>query len=125
MVIILTNNSRKENVEFMENNKMKNIVVLKNLPSNIVEEAIVFVKTNKYAKKLEYIDKTTNLKKDKEKNKREYIIKEAESVVSNYIDKMENKDKSNKKTNYIKKYQRLRIYSITISVLFIISILIH
>lgn len=109
----------------MENNKMKNIVVLKNLPSNIVEEAIVFVKTNKYAKKLEYIDKTTNLKKDKEKNKREYIIKEAESVVSNYIDKMENKDKSNKKTNYIKKYQRLRIYSITISVLFIISILIH
>ena len=125
MVIILTNNSRKENVEFMENNKMKNIVVLKNLPSNIVEEAIVFVKTNKYAKKLEYIDKKTNLKKDKEKNKREYIIKEAESVVSNYIDKMENKDKSNKKTNYIKKYQRLRIYSITISVLFIISILIH
>ena len=56
----------------MENNKMKNIVVLKNLPSNIVEEAIVFVKTNKYAKKLEYIDKTTNLKKDKENT----IIKE-------------------------------------------------
>ena len=31
----------------MEENNLKNIVVLKNLPSNIVEEAIVVLKGNK------------------------------------------------------------------------------
>ena len=109
----------------MENNKMKNIVVLKNLPSNIVEEAIVIVKTNKSAKKLEYIDRTVNLKKEKEKDKKDYIIKEAESVLSNYIDKIESKDRFNKKVNYNKKYKRLKIYSVAISVLFLITILIN
>ena len=31
---------------------MKNIVLLKNLPSNIIEEAIVIVKNNKDARRL-------------------------------------------------------------------------
>lgn len=35
----------------METSNMKNIVVLKNLPSNIVEEAIVILKGNKKNKK--------------------------------------------------------------------------
>ena len=33
----------------MQKNNVKNIVVLKNLPSNIVEEAIVILKSNKYS----------------------------------------------------------------------------
>ena len=41
----------------MQANKLKNIVILKNLPSNIVEEAIVILKSNKYAKKLQMIEK--------------------------------------------------------------------
>ena len=36
---------------------MKNMVVLKNLPSNLVEEAIVILKSSKKVKKLEKIEK--------------------------------------------------------------------
>ena len=108
----------------MEFNKMKNIVVLKNLPSNIVEEAFVIVKNNKNAKKLEYIDKKNNIKNEIEVNKKDYIIREAESVLSNYIDKIDNKGKFNNKEIYIKKYKRLKVYSIVISIIFFISVLI-
>ena len=45
----------------MEVSNMKNIVVLKNLPSNIVEEAIIILKTNKEAKRLEYIEKNSKI----------------------------------------------------------------
>ena len=37
----------------MNENKMKNMVVLKNLPSNIVEEAYVVLKPNKNYKNLQ------------------------------------------------------------------------
>ena len=35
----------------MEDSKLKNMVVLKNLPSNIVDEAIIVLKSNKKVKK--------------------------------------------------------------------------
>ena len=35
----------------MKNNYLQNMIVLKNLPSNLVEEAIVVLKQNKKAKK--------------------------------------------------------------------------
>ena len=95
-------------------NKMKNIVVLKNLPSNLVEEAFVILKSRKNVKTLEYIDKKENRKID-DANKNEYIIREAESVISNYISLMEKKDKKedNKKLN--RKYKRLKVYSIIVT----------
>lgn len=111
--------------EVMENNKMKNIVVLKNLPSNLVEEAIVILKTNKAARKLEYADKAVNSKEENNSNKKDYIIKEAECVLANYIDEIESKERVNKKTNFYKNYKRLRAYSIGISILFVLLILIN
>lgn len=107
----------------MEKNTMKNIVVLKNLPSNIVEEAFVILKTNKYAKNFEYVDKTNKLNKESKRDKKDYIVREAESVVSNYIDKIEKKDKQNGKIKENKKYKYLKIYSITISILLLITVL--
>ena len=41
----------------METSNMKNMVVLKNLPSNLVEEAIIILKSNKKVKKLQKIEK--------------------------------------------------------------------
>lgn len=41
----------------METSNMKNMVVLKNLPSNLVEEAIVILKSSKKVRKLEKIEK--------------------------------------------------------------------
>ena len=88
----------------MEESKLKNMVVLKNLPSNLVEEAIIVLKSNKNAKKLEKVDKdknsetTTNTRKTIEKD---FIVKEAEMLLSTYISKIENSKKEIKKTNLI------------------------
>ena len=44
----------------METSKMKNMVVLKNLPSNIVEEAIIILKSNTKKRNLQKIMKFQN-----------------------------------------------------------------
>ena len=61
----------------MEASKLKNMVILKNLPSNLVEEAIVILKENKKVKKLEKIDKNKKTEYKRE-NKKDYVLKEAE-----------------------------------------------
>lgn len=96
---------------------MKNIVVLKNLPSNLVDEAILFLKPNKNAKKLEYACKT-QIVQGKESIKNDYVVKEAESVIANYISKVEKTkiiQKDNPKLN--KRYNTLKIYSIAVSII--------
>ena len=42
----------------MESSDMKNMVVLKNLPSNMVEEAIIIFKESQKVKQEEFIDKS-------------------------------------------------------------------
>ena len=111
----------------METSNLKNMVVLKNLPSNIVDEAIIVLKTNKKAKKLQKIEKNNKTTENEENKKdKEYILKEAEMLVNNYISKIENKDKSKIMINKYKKdkYTRLKKYSIAITVLCIIQTLI-
>ena len=111
----------------MQANSVKNIVILKNLPSNIVEEAIVILKSNKYAKKLQMIEKNNNKElEQKESNSREYVVKEAEALLSSYISKIEDKktiDKPNKALN--EKYRKLKKYSIIMTILFAISFIIN
>ena len=109
----------------MEKNQMKNIVVLKNLPSNLIDEAIVILKSNKTAKKLEYIDKKENLNKEEfDKNKNNYIIREAESVISNYINVIERREKRENNIKVSKRYRNLKVYSIIVTViLFIVACL--
>ena len=63
----------------MDTEKMKNMVVLKNLPSNIVEEAIVILKPNIKLKSLDTIDKNNKKnEKVKQEDHKKYIISEAE-----------------------------------------------
>lgn len=111
----------------METSNMKNIVVLKNLPSNLIEEAIVILKENKKVKKLELIDKKKNKNSDKEQVKdKQYILKEAEMLVSSYIDKAQPKrlkDKLNMLNT--KKYTRLKRYSMIVTILLVISIILN
>ena len=117
----------RKGVASMQKNNVKNIVVLKNLPSNIVEEAIVILKSNKYAKKLQMIEKNNN--KELEQNEsdgKQYVIKEAEALLSSYISKIENKkyiEKSN--ITLSEKYQKLKKYSIIVTILFAISFIIN
>ena len=102
----------------MSNDNLKNIVVLKNLPSNLVDEAIVIVKSKKTAKKLELIEKSSGTKYKKNNNLENYVIKEAENVVINYIANLEkNKNKKNTYNNIEIKYKKIRAYSIIISMI--------
>lgn len=98
----------------METSNMKNMIVLKNLPSNLVEEAIIILKSSKKAKKLEKIEKNNKSEKiDSIKKEKDYILKEAEMIVSSYISKIEknHKEKQCKKVKNNKKYNRLKKYA--------------
>ena len=111
----------------MKESNLKNMVILKNLPSNIVEEAIVILKSNKKAKKLEKIERNKKSEKSITNGKRDktYILKEAEMIVSSYISEIEGKNQSreflNKKTG--KKYKRLKVYSYITSIIIFMQML--
>ena len=107
----------------MDNKSIKNMVVLKNIPSNIVEEAIVIFKTNKMAKRLEYIEKKSVFKNKRIEKSEDYIIKEAESVVANYIEKINGN--SITKVKFSKNYKMLRIYSIVITAVFLLTLVMN
>ena len=85
----------------MNMSDMKNMIVLKNLPSNLVDEAIIILKGNKKIHEYEMADaKEENSKEEnKERNKKDsvkqddknYIIKEAEMLVQSYTKELEEK----------------------------------
>ena len=108
----------------MQNSKMKNIVVLKNLPSNLIDEAIVILKANKNAKTLQYIENNSKKEYENRENSKEYAIREAESVISNYISKIENNKKiKNQNRGVNKKYNGLKRYSICVSIILFVCII--
>ena len=110
----------------MNQSNLKNMVVLKNLPSNIVEEAIIILKANKKVKKLEKIEKNKIIEDTTCKKKgNDYILKEAEMLVSNYISGLEEK-KQGKKINGKKmeqKYKRIKNYAYMASLIILIETL--
>ena len=78
----------------METSNLKNTIILKNLPSNLIEEAIVVLKTGSKIKSLEKIDKNEPNKNEKQKEKgKNYLAKEAEMIINQYIDRIEQKKK--------------------------------
>ena len=93
----------------METSKLKNMVVLRNLPSNLVDEAIIVLKSNKKIKKLEKIEKNRGTSLEKTKKDKEYILKEAEMIVNEYMSKIENEAKI--------KYKKLRKYAIVTTII--------
>ena len=111
----------------MESSDMKNMVVLKNLPSNMVEEAIIIFKENQKVREKEFIEKGNkiNLVEIHTKSK-DCILKEAEMLVTDYINKIETKKKLEKgDKNIMIKYKRLKYYSLVATILFVISLIIN
>ena len=107
----------------MEASNLKNMVVLKNLPSNIVDEAIIILKNSKKIKKLEKIEnnKTTN-KKEKQTTQKDYILKEAEMLVNSYVSKIENKeDKKFADNKMQQKKKKIKKYSIITTIIGVIE----
>ena len=132
----------------MSRENTKNVIILKNLPSNLIAEAILVVKDKKqvtnYMRDAElneqrdvsncktssngiiYGDmKTEALKKieDIKKEDRKYVIKEAEIVVSNYIKRIED-NLSDRKIDRLKKsYKKTKKLNVFLAMTTIISIL--
>lgn len=110
----------------MESSDMKNIVVLKNLPSNMVDEAIIIFKETQRIKEKEFIEKSNkrNFGEVQLKSK-DYILKEAEMLISDYINKIENKKHMKKsEKNISQKYKILKRYSIILTTVLIIDLVI-
>ena len=99
---------------------MKNMIVLKNLPSNLVEEAIIILKENNKIHKYQNVD----FKEEKEENEEEktgYIVNDAEMIIKSYIEKIENN--SPKKERNIKRLERKYKNSIKLNFLLFFSTL--
>ncbi len=107
----------------MQEGNYKNTIVLKNVPSNIVEEAILVLKENKKVWALEKINNKVNENKDI--IKKDYIVKEAEIVVTDYIEKITKKEKENQIKNKNLKYKRLKRYAFFTTFIMIIQIIIN
>lgn len=104
----------------MEDIDFKNMVVLKDLPSNIVKEAYVVFKSNKMIKKFQKINKNNEKQQmSKENEDSQYAIKEAEMLVSEYIEKVEKSEKDvilNSKIN-----KKLKKYTYIASIIMILQ----
>ncbi len=132
----------------MSRENTKNVIILKNLPSNLISEAILVVKDKKQVTnymrdaelneqrdvsncktssngiiygdmKTEALKKIENIKKED----RKYVIKEAEIVVSNYIKRIED-NLSDRKIDRLKKsYKKTKKLNVLLAMTTIISIL--
>lgn len=109
----------------MNTNQMKNMIVLKNLPSNIVEEAIIILKNNKKIKSLDRVEKQTRNSMEKQSSG-EYIVKEAEIVIGNYLSKIEKEKqmKSYSVRQIENRYKRMKILSIVLGMIVIVNVII-
>lgn len=92
---------------------LKNIVVLKNLPSNIIEEAFVVVKHNL---------KIENMENDKNNSKEgNYVIKEAEMVINNYLESIENTKEKKQIRKIEEKYKKLKALTVWLGLVAILG----
>ena len=135
----------------MNKENVKNVIILKNLPSNLIDEAIMVVKDKKKVKNID----TSNLIKDGgenfstlndkqvknraiqgymreedlkniekiKKEDRKYVIKEAEMVIGNFLSKIE-KEKQQKSysTRQVElKYKRLKLITVILSLIIVVN----
>ena len=77
--------------------KLKNIVVLRNLPSNLIDEAIIILKDYDFG------DKENGMRK-------EHIIDEANFIVSEYINSISNVKNDNKGLDI--RYKRIKMINL-------------
>ena len=108
----------------MEMNSMKNMIVLKNFPSNIVEEVFVVLKENVKIHKVEMADKKGSKEKEKKQmSKQDSIVKEAEMLISEYVDTLQKKEFKVKNENkkMMEKYQKMKKITILLSIFSVLS----
>ena len=89
--------------------RLRNIVILKDLPSNVIEEAFVVLKKNQKVKNFEHINNRNNFNCEKNgEDDNEFIVKEAELLIQNYMDNNSNTPKEKHNAQLNKKYKRVK-----------------
>lgn len=87
--------------------KLRNIVILKDLPSNTIEEAFVVLKKNQKVKKFEHIENHNEFKFERNgEEDKDFVIREAELLIQSYLDNYKNNEKG--EDNLYKKNRRLK-----------------
>lgn len=110
----------------MEENNMKNIIVLKDLPSNLIEEAIVILKQNVSIKNIKKKKENIKVIAKGKQNSKDYIIKEAESVVANYIASLEKPKQLELTNSKIKrKYKNLQKLTTFFAIVAVLGIIVN
>lgn len=97
---------------------MKNTVVLKELNSNLVEEAIIVFKENVKIKEKQLLKGDS--KKEELKEEENIILKEAENVILDYIDECEEEKKKNIQKS---KMKILKAINISLVILLVFAII--
>ncbi len=110
----------------MEESNMKNIIVLKDLPSNMIEEAIVILKANVSAKNIKHTKENVKVVAKGKVNTKDYIVKEAESVVANYISSIEKpKQLEINNIKLRKKYARVKKLTAFFGIVAVLGIIVN
>lgn len=91
--------------------EMKDMIVIKNLPSNIVEEAWVVIKPEVKNKEKELIKRMKNSKMNT-KAENGYVLKEAETVIYDYLKNINSYEYKKKYNDIMKKYNKLKKISL-------------
>lgn len=104
---------------------MRNIVILKDLPSNMIEEAFVVLKENSKIKNFQLVDnkfKDNNNINDGD----DFVVKEAEMLIANYINDVEKNDMKvvNMSLDLDKKYKKMKWVTLALGVCLAIAIFI-
>lgn len=100
----------------MKLKKMNNIIYLKDIESNIMEEAVIVLKDNSL---VNYLKKDEDYNINKEKS----IIEEAEMVVNQRIEKTIIEQEKIKIGKIKKKYKYLKIFNIILILILILVII--
>ncbi len=104
----------------MENNKIKNTIVLRGMASNVVDEAIVILKPHIKIKKTQAVNNNIREKS----NSKEIILKEAEHIVSEYVNRISVKEIEKAKYELEKKVKKLKIISFMFFIILIITVIV-
>lgn len=91
----------------MQLSKMKNIIVLRGMSSNVVDEAIVVLKPNVKLKQSEY--NTKGKGNFEQKDKKMIVTKEAENTINTYVKRLQKETKMRENDRLKRKYKFLQI----------------
>lgn len=107
---------------FVNASNMKDMILIKDLPSNIVKEAYIVLKPN-----IKLKNKIETLNKETKENYPVYIVKEAENVISNYLAGLEESKKlRNLEVEKIKKkYEKLRKLCVGLGIFLFLNLFIQ